>query len=185
MIIFIIIWSIWLISEIVLNRLFRSGSNDIKHQDKGTLGLIWITILFANSMGILFVVFSKFPISNSLIIPYTGLLLITGGMLFRFISIWSLGRLFTVDVTIRENHRVKKDGVYRLIRHPSYLGTIVSFIGFGFSLNNWISLIIISIPVTVAILNRIKIEEKLLVEQFGNEYSAYMSRTYRLLPWIY
>ncbi|HZX63206.1 MAG TPA: isoprenylcysteine carboxylmethyltransferase family protein, partial [Bacteroidales bacterium] len=125
------------------------------------------------------------PISNVLFIPYLGLILIILGMILRFISVWSLGRLFTVDITIRDNHKIKKDGVYRIIRHPSYSGSLLSFIGFGISLNNWISLIIISILLTIAMLYRIKIEERLLIDQFGFKYLDYTKRTYRLIPWIY
>ena len=182
---FIIIWSLWFLSEILLNRLFRSSGDDKKDLDRGTMRIIWITIGVANSLGIICVFYVKLPISSIIIIPYLGLVLITFGILFRFYSILSLGKFFTVDVTIRKNHKVKKDGIYRFIRHPSYLGSILSFIGFGISLNNWISLIIISIMVTLAMLNRIRIEERLLQEQFGLEYSDYMKKTYRLFPWIY
>jgi protein-S-isoprenylcysteine O-methyltransferase Ste14 len=185
MAIFIIVWSIWFISEILLNRLLRSGNVDKKDQDKGSMRIIWITIGVANSLGIVFSVFFHMPIGNFIIIPYFGLFLIIVGMVLRFIAIWSLGRLFTVDVTIRANHKIKKDGIYRIIRHPSYSGSLLSFIGFGISLNNWISLLIISILVTIAMLNRIKIEERLLISQFGQDYLDYMERTYRLLPWIY
>ncbi len=182
---FIIIWSIWFLSEIFLNRLFRSGGNDKRDQDRGTMRVIWITIGIANSLGIIIALFVNLPISSHIIVLYSGLLIITLGMFFRFYSIVSLGKLFTVDVTIRKNHRLKQDGVYRFIRHPSYLGSIVSFLGFGISLNNWISLIIIVVMVTVAMLNRIRVEERLLLEQFGSEYSDYMKKTYRLLPFIY
>jgi protein-S-isoprenylcysteine O-methyltransferase Ste14 len=61
----------------------------------------------------------------------------------------------------------------------------MSFIGFGISLNNWISLIIIVIPITIAFIHRIKIEEQLMLKQFGVDYSEYMNKTYRLLPKIY
>jgi protein-S-isoprenylcysteine O-methyltransferase Ste14 len=165
--------------------LFRSGKNDKKDEDKGSIRIIWITIGIANSLGIISFVFFNIPISNLLIIPYFGLFMIIVGMMLRFISIWSLGRLFTVDVTIRDNHKIKKDGIYRIIRHPSYSGSLLSFIGFGISLNNWISLLIISTLVTIAFLYRIKIEERLLIDQFGSDYSDYMKRTYRLIPWIY
>ena len=185
MTIFIIIWSIWFVSEVLLNRLLRSDDHDKKGQDKGSIRIIWITIGIANSLGIIFSIFFKIPISNLLIVPYFGLLLIIVGMILRFIAIWSLGRLFTVDVTIRDNHNIKKDGIYRIIRHPSYSGSLLSFIGFGVSLNNWISLLIISILITIAMLNRIKIEERLLKGQFGLDYLDYMKRTYRLIPWLY
>jgi len=185
MTVFTIIWSIWFLSEILLNRLFHSGKEDKKNLDKGTIRIIWITIGIANSLGILSSILKIFPISSYLLIPYFGLFLIVSGMIFRFISILSLGRFFTVDVTIRNNHKIKKDGVYRLIRHPSYTGSILSFIGFSFSLNNWISLLIISLPVIFAMLHRIKIEEKLLIDQFGIEYTDYMKKTFRLVPWLY
>jgi protein-S-isoprenylcysteine O-methyltransferase Ste14 len=185
MIVFIVIWSVWFLSEIMVNRLLRSGKNDQKDQDKGSIRLIWIMIGLGNTLGIISSIFLKFPISNHLIIPCFGLFLIVVGMALRFISIWSLGRLFTVDVTIRNDHKIKKDGVYRLIRHPSYLGSLLSFVGFGLSLNNWISLLIITVLVTFAMLSRIKIEERLLTQQFGSDYSDYVKKTFRLIPWIY
>ena len=183
--IFIIVWSIWFISEILLNIILRSGKNDKKDKDKGTIRIIWISIAIANTLGILFSIFFRIPISNLLIVPYYGLILIVVGMIIRFISIWSLGKFFTVDVTIRENHTIKKDGIYRIIRHPSYSGSILSFIGFGITLNNWMSLIIITVLITYAMLNRIKIEESALIDQFGEDYLIYMKNTCRIIPWIY
>lgn len=185
MTIFIIIWSSWFISEILLNRFFHSGENDKKNVDRGTLRIVWITVGIANSLGIICSFFIRLPVSNNLFIPYFGLALITFGMIIRFISILTLGKFFTVDVTVRSDHKIKKDGIYRLLRHPSYAGSILSFIGFGFSLNNWISLVVVSIPVTFAMLYRIKVEENLLKEQFGVDYQNYMKKTYRLIPWIY
>jgi protein-S-isoprenylcysteine O-methyltransferase Ste14 len=185
MTVFIIVWAFWFASEILLNRLFRSGKSDQKNLDKGTIRIIWITIGIANSLGILAAIFVRLPLSINTIISYSGILIIIAGMILRFVSIMTLGRFFTVDVTIRTDHKIKKDGVYRLIRHPSYTGSLISFFGFGISLNNWISLFIITVPVIIAMLNRIKIEEKLLIEQFGEDYQEYMRESFRLIPWIY
>jgi len=185
MILFIIIWSLWFISEILLNRLFLSGNTDKSNQDKGSLRFIWIAIALAIPLGVVCSIFIKFPIGNIPLIPYLGLLIILAGMVFRFMAILTLGKMFTVDVTIRDNHRIKKDGLYGIIRHPSYSGSILSFIGFGISLNNWISLIIITILIISAMLYRIKIEEKLLIDHFGSDYLEYAKKTYRLIPWIY
>jgi protein-S-isoprenylcysteine O-methyltransferase Ste14 len=183
MILFIIIWSLWFLSEILLNRLVRSSSSDSKNKDKGSIHIIWITIGIANLSGILCAVFLHCPMG--IVFTYIGLLLIVTGMIIRFIAIRSLGRLFTVDVTIRKDHYIKKDGMYKIVRHPSYTGSLISFLGLGFSLNNWISTIIIITLVTAAMLYRIKIEEQLLIEQFGDEYKSYMKNTYRILPWVY
>jgi len=185
MTLFVIIWSVWCISEILLNRLFLSRNRHQSKQDKGTLRIIWVAIALAISLGVVSSIHIKLPIGNIAIIPYLGLSIILGGMIFRFAAIYSLGHMFTVNVTIRDNHKIKKDGLYRIIRHPSYTGSILSFIGFGISLNNWISLIIITVLVVSAMLYRIKIEEKLLINHFGSDYSDYAKKTYRLVPWIY
>ena len=179
------IWAAWLLSELLLNRLLRSGGTDKKDRDQGSLRIIWLTIGVANTAGVLSAFYLKAPVSNSPLINGIGLSIIALGVIIRFFSIWSLGRFFTVDVTIRKDHKLKTDGIYGLLRHPSYSGSILSFIGLGFSLNNWISVLAISIPVTIAMLYRINIEEKLLMKQFGSEYSDYMKKTYRLIPWIY
>ena len=183
--VYYIIWALWLLSEILLNRLIHSGKTDKKNTDKRTLLLIWITIAISITLGILSQAWFKSTISTSVWIPRAGLLLIVLGMLLRFLAIRSLGRMFTVDVTIRKNHQIKQDGLYRLVRHPSYSGSLVSFLGFGISLNSWVSLGIILILVTGAMLLRIRTEEKVLLDQFGSEYEAYMRKTRRLIPWIY
>ena len=185
MILFVAIWSVWCISEVLLNRLFLSDNRKGSTQDKGSLGMIWIAIALAISLGVICSIFFKFPIGSVPIVPYVGLLIIIAGMIFRFWAIISLGNLFTVNVTIKDNHQIKKDGLYKVIRHPSYSGSILSFIGYGISLNNWISLVIITILIVSAMLYRIKIEEKLLTDHFGSDYLEYCQKTYRLIPWIY
>ena len=159
--IFNIIWIAWCVSEILLNRLMRSGINDKKGQDKGSILFIWIMIAIAIFSGIVLQHYCIAPINNGLAISYIGLGIVVAGMALRIISILTLGRLFTVDVTIRENHSIKQDGVYRFIRHPSYSGMLISFIGLGLSLNNWLSLISITTLITIALIYRIRIEEKI------------------------
>lgn len=185
MIAFILIWSIWFISELWLSIFSRSNSIHETDYDKGSMKIIWFTIAVAIDSGIVIQILFKFPISKLMILPYTGLLLIIGGITLRFIAVWSLGKFFTVDVNIQENHKIIKKGVYKVIRHPAYLGSLVSFVGFGISINNWISFWVIIIPITIAFIHRIKIEEKLLLEKFEGDYSDYMYKTYRLLPMIY
>ncbi len=185
MLIFWIIWTTWPTSEILLSILVRSGKKDKKGNDKGSLALIWIILIVAIFMAINIANNFKLPITNAPITNYVGLAIIVIGMIIRFFAIWSLGRLFTVDVTIRENHKIKKDGMYRNVRHPSYTGSLISFAGFGISLNNWLSLITITILVTAVFLYRIKVEEKLLTLQFGEDYIDYKKKTYYLIPWIY
>lgn len=185
MIIFYIVWATWFLSEIFLNRMFRSGKDDKKNQDRKSLNTIWISIGVANTLAIVTAFLIYLPIIDNQIIRYAGLGVIVLGMIIRFYSIATLGKYFTVDVTIRSNHQLKTNGIYSLVRHPSYLGSIISFVGLGISINNILSLAVISILVTFAMIKRIKIEEIVLTEQFGEEYKEYMKKSYRLLPWVY
>lgn len=181
---FIVVCSAWFISELIINKFFRSGTSD-GDQDKGTRRIIWITIAIFNNLGIIIAVLLKFDLSTYAIVPFAGLLLILAGMVIRFIAVRSLGRFFTVNVTIREDHKIIQTGLYKLIRHPAYSGSLISFFGLGIALNNWISVFVITIPITIAFMNRIKIEEALLTDQFGEAYTEYMKRTYCLIPLIY
>ena len=183
--IFEIIWICWLLSEVLLNRLVRSKNADSKELDKNSLNLIWIAIVVSMTLGILIVIYWAAPIFNTNMLLYLGSILIVIGMLIRFIAIRTLGKFFTVNLAVHGNHRLIMTGLYKYIRHPSYTGSLLSFVGFGLSLNNWLSLIIIVVPILVTFINRINIEEKLLLEQFGSEFEDYKKRTKRLIPMIY
>jgi protein-S-isoprenylcysteine O-methyltransferase Ste14 len=182
MLLFYIVWTVWLVFEVLLNLSVRSGKNDQKGHDKRSLWVIWVLIVIAITAASFVANTYQLPIGQSRIIQYAGLVVIVAGMVLRFVAIKTLGRFFTVDVTIRDNHQLKTDGLYRYVRHPSYLGSLISFAGLGFSINNWLSCIIIVTLVTAAFLYRIKIEEKSLGARFGDDYAIYKQKTRSLIP---
>jgi len=114
-----------------------------------------------------------------------GVALVVAGLLLRWYAIAYLGRFFTVDVAVVADQKVVESGPYRLIRHPSYAGALVAFLGLGICSENYGALLVLVLPVTAAFLRRIAIEEAALGEALGNAYAAYASRTRRLIPWIY
>lgn len=182
---FVFTYLFWLLSEILLNRLLHSDSGDHHGSDRNSLKWIWISILFSICLAVFFAMKVKWPIHSSPFIPYWGIALIWIGIVFRMLVIYSLGRFFTVDVTIRKDHQLKMNGFYRYIRHPSYSASLVSFCGFGIVHNNWLSFFIVVIPVLISFLYRIKVEEKLLIQQFGSAYLDYQKETYALVPFVY
>jgi protein-S-isoprenylcysteine O-methyltransferase Ste14 len=180
-----IIWISWLLSEILLNRIFRSEEKVTKKFDKFTLRSIWLTIVVSVFLGVFIKSSFKFPVADSVWLRYFGLGVIVIGMIIRFIAVKTLGKFFTVDLAIHHEHKLITNGIYKYIRHPSYTGTLTSFLGFALSLNNWLSLFIVFIPVLLAFIHRINTEEILLSEQIGQEYTDYIWKTKRLLPLIY
>jgi protein-S-isoprenylcysteine O-methyltransferase Ste14 len=74
-----------------------------------------------------------------------GLVLMAGGVFIRQWAIFTLGRFFTVDVRVHSDQTVVERGPYRWVRHPSYSGLVIFFVGVGLALSNWLSLIVLSV----------------------------------------
>ena len=183
--IFIFIWVLWFLSEVLLNVFMRAKSGDTGRKDKNSMIWIWVVVSASVCLGVLAVVYLYLPISKYDVIRYAGLLVIIAGMIIRFIAIRTLGNFFTVNLAVHSDHRIIQHGLYKFIRHPSYSGLLISFIGLGLSMNNWLSLLLVVVPILLIMLHRINIEEKMLGKQFGSEYAAYRKRTWRLVPGIF
>lgn len=182
--IFYISMGAWLSSEIIYKQKLKSADKDQK-KDRSTLNILWLVIILSIASAVTVSHISNFAIFNSVWILYFGQALILIGIIFRLIIIRSLGKYFTVDVTIREDHKIKKEGFYHYLRHPSYSFSLLTFLGLGLYLNNWFSLALAFIPPFLAFSYRIKIEEHALVEQFGDEYIQYRKTTKKLIPFVY
>jgi protein-S-isoprenylcysteine O-methyltransferase Ste14 len=183
--ILVITYSVWFLSEILINGFLRSKNTDKQNVDKGSLYLIWIIIIISIFAAVFVSNKYYFPLSKDSNIVYIGLVLIFIGIILRLTIIATLGQFFTVDVTIKQNHKLKRNGFYKYLRHPSYSASLLSFIGFGIMLNNWISLALVTILILMAFIIRIKIEERALIEHFGTEYLDYKKSTKGIIPFIY
>lgn len=184
-ILYIISMIAWFLSEFLYKNMMKSGKEDKKGKDKSTLNILWLAIPFSIAAAIIISGVSTLPIAHGNWIMYLGEAIILIGIIFRFIIIRSLGKYFTVDVTIREDHKIKKEGFYKYLRHPSYAFSLLTSLGLGLYLNNWLSLIFALVPPFLAFAYRIKVEEQALVEQFGEEYIQYRKTTKKLIPFIY
>jgi protein-S-isoprenylcysteine O-methyltransferase len=110
---------------------------------------------------------------------------VVAGLAIRWWAIIVLGRFFTSDLAVQPGHRIVQSGPYRWLRHPSYTGIVVCFIGVGLAMYNWLSLVAVLAPVAAAIVYRISVEERMLEQEFGAEYADYRRRTHRLIPGIF
>ena len=117
-------------------------------------------------------------------VRWIGVALCAVGGVLRLAPVFVLGRRFSGLVAIQPDHRLVTHGIYGLIRHPSYLGLLVSALGWGLAFRAGAGVIIAALMLPV-VLARIKAEERLLSEAFGAEYEAYRARTWRLVPHVY
>ncbi|MBZ5536747.1 MAG: isoprenylcysteine carboxylmethyltransferase family protein [Acidobacteriia bacterium] len=173
------------LSEIGLGYWKRADRGSTRSEDQGSLRLLWFIIGASIGLAIVFQSIGIGRLQGSLTI-YRALALglLLGGLAIRWSSIMTLGRLFTVDVAIHRDHALVDHGLYKYLRHPSYTGLLMAFLGLGFSFANWLSLAAIVVPITLAVLNRISKEEAVLRQALGEAYTAYCTRTKRLLPGV-
>lgn len=183
--IFQLVSIIWVASEIILALLLRSNKTD-SAKDKKSLQILWTAICICITLGVINAIKGVGFVRH--IYPataYTGLFFVLLGLAVRWIAILTLRRYFTVNVAIRKDHKIVDRGLYKTVRHPAYSGSLLSFFGLALYFANWLTFLIIFVPITAAFLYRIKIEEEVLGAQFGKQYLAYMEKTKRLIPYIW
>ena len=173
------------VSEFILFLVKRSRvKTSIKRKDKGSLALLWITITICFTFGFMFANYRVWKLSNIIVAGF-GMLLILIGLSIRWISILQLKKAFTVDVAIGADQKLKTDGMYKNIRHPSYLGLLMIMTGFAVCMNSIISILVIVIPMFMVLWYRISVEEKLLIEAFDDQYIEFIKNTKKLIPWFF
>lgn len=118
-------------------------------------------------------------------ISFSGIALLLLGTILRWVAILTLKRYFTVNVTILENHQIERKGLYKHLRHPSYTGLLLRYLGLGLAYANWLSVMLIFVPLLLATFYRMHVEEQALIETFGNEYVDYSRTAKRLIPKVY
>lgn len=93
-----------------------------------------------------------------------------------------LGKNWSHTVEFKDDQKLVTDGVYRNIRHPMYSAHWLWAIAQAMLLQNWFagfSFLVLFLPMY---LMRIRVEEKEMIQFFGNEYREYMKRTGRVIP---
>ncbi|MBI0583870.1 MAG: isoprenylcysteine carboxylmethyltransferase family protein [Methanomassiliicoccus sp.] len=114
----------------------------------------------------------------------TGASMVLSGIVIRVIAIVTLGKNFSGRLRIREDHTLVRTGIYRYVRHPAYLGAILLFLGIPVMVSSILGFLAMFLLV-IYLLYRIRLEERMLITRFGEEYLEYMRHSKRLIPFIY
>lgn len=184
---FTVLILVWALSELWLGWKRRSEDRS-RMRDRGTLRLLLVTVYLCIGVAVWLSYRPQGHLDDAGLrqpLLWTGLLLMAAGLALRFWAIRVLARFFTVDVAIREGHELIRRGPYRLLRHPAYTGSLMTFLGFGLALGNVWSLLVVMAPVTIAFLWRMRVEERVLAEAFPAQYPEYARRTKRLIPFVW
>jgi protein-S-isoprenylcysteine O-methyltransferase Ste14 len=185
-----VLWQIlcggWLASEVVLGVATRTKRGTGNVRDQGSLVVLWIVIGAAVTVANWIAeTRPRNMFGGAHWLRTAGVIILLAGLAIRWTAIVSLGKAFSSNVAIQDSQKIKKNGLYRFIRHPSYLGLLLMFLAVGVHSRNWIALAVALVPTTAAMLYRIHVEEAALTTAFGEEYVAYSRDTKRLVPGLY
>jgi protein-S-isoprenylcysteine O-methyltransferase Ste14 len=116
---------------------------------------------------------------------WIGTLVLAAGMALLYRTHRDLGRAWSITLEIRDQHTLVTRGIYERLRHPMYAAFWLWAIAQALLLPNWIAGLSGLVGFGTLFFARVGHEERMMLEAFGDEYRAYMARTYRLIPGIY
>lgn len=137
--------------------------------------LIWIASpLFA---------FAEYPLHC---VPFiAGIACFVAGLWLFHRSHADLGTNWSITLQVREQHSLVTNGVYRRIRHPMYTSLFLYSVAQALVLPNWFAGPSYLVTFGLLYALRVRAEERMMLERFGEEYAAYMGRTKRLVPFVW
>jgi protein-S-isoprenylcysteine O-methyltransferase len=175
----------WLASEVFLVIKTRTVRSSGGVQDRGSMFVLWLAIASSVTAAQWIGEVSAPTMPGGHALKIAGIALMALGLSIRWIAILELGKAFSVNVAVREGQTLLSTGLYRVVRHPSYLGLILIFGAVGVHSRNWLALAIVLLPTIAALIYRMHVEEAALRRAFGEQYITYSRTTRRLIPGIY
>jgi protein-S-isoprenylcysteine O-methyltransferase len=176
---------------LVMERLARQGqeasSLECGPSDRGSTRLLGVTFL-VGMLGLLVApVLTAFQLGamDWAGVGWVGIGLMVGGIGLRFWANRVLGRYYTRTLRTSADQDVIDRGPYKLLRHPGYSGDLVMWAGAGLATQNWVAMTAMIVATCSSYIYRIRCEERMLRSALGQQYEAYVARTWRLVPFVY
>ncbi len=160
-------------------------TNDKKQSDKFSVILILSMSLISGIVPILDWAYFGSSVNDYNWITAAGVVMIATGIWFRAWAVKTLGEYFTPTVQIKKEHQLINTGPYKIIRHPSYFAAFLSIAGAAVLLESVAGIVVSIVAMSIAYYVRIGIEERTLLEHFGNRYKEYMLQTKKIIPFVF
>ena len=102
------------------------------------------------------------------------------------LAIWArvvLGKQWSGTVTIKEGHRLIRNGPYSVVRHPIYSGLLLAFLGTALVVGELRAFLAVGVILVIWLIKS-RVEERFMTERFGREYEDYRRHTWALVPFV-
>jgi len=167
----------------------RSSEVKVVKSRKGPLERVLLTL---TSLGFLLPLiwvatpvlsFADYPLRP---VPFiAGIICLAAGLWLHYRSHADLGANWSISLELREKHQLVTRGIYRHARHPMYLALLLYSSGQTLVLPNWVAGPSYLVAVALLFSLRVGPEERMMLEEFGKDYEAYVARTKRLVPGVW
>jgi protein-S-isoprenylcysteine O-methyltransferase Ste14 len=187
--IFTVIYFVGIVAEIIIRaplnqrrKQAKMSEQRVTDQERTLLGLLFVGMFF---VPIIYAASNWFDFANYMLPAWAGWLgvLILAGAIFVF---WrahaDLGLNWSPSLEIREQHELITRGIYGVIRHPMYASQWLWVIAQPLLLQNWVAGFLNLLVFIPFYFLRVKAEEQLMVEKFGDQYHTYMKKVGAILP---
>jgi protein-S-isoprenylcysteine O-methyltransferase Ste14 len=176
----------WMASEIAVAVATRTKRSSGNVRDRGSQLILWIVIVASvTGSNWIHAIAPANMFDGAHWLRPASVTVLAAGLAIRWTAIITLGKSFSANVAVHESQKVHRTGLYRVVRHPSYLGLLLILVAIGLHSRNWMSFAVVLLPTTAALLYRIHVEEAALNQALGDEYAAYSRVTKRLVPGVF
>lgn len=124
-------------------------------------------------------------IPRTLWIAYGGIGLVILGIILFVWARRTLGRNYSGHMTVKQGQELVQSGPYRIIRHPAYAGYFLMVSGISIGYSSILGLLAILVFLLPSLVYRMKVEERLLANYYGEAYREYVQKTKKLVPGIW
>ena len=127
--------------------------------------------------------FADYPLRPTPLVA--GIVCLSAGLWLFYRAHADLGSFWSITLEVRENHRLISQGVYRRVRHPMYSALFLYSVGQALALPNWVAGPSYLVAFGILFVCRIRAEEQMMVDTFGDEYVTYKAKTKRIFPGVW
>lgn len=199
LIVLVVLWLLWppiiYISQIwvliavstaanLLQPGYKLSEGSRTSMDRGTARQIVWTVYGSQVLAVLELCIQRLVAIEWNIISYSALFLMVSGLFLRTWAVFTLKNFFTWNIDVQRDQHVITNGPYRLMRHPSYTGAWLTYVGSCILLRSWTAAFISAVALAVAFLRRVRYEEEALNTNVPG-YREYAARTKRFVPWVF
>jgi protein-S-isoprenylcysteine O-methyltransferase Ste14 len=175
----------WTASEVAVAVATRTKRSSGNTRDRGSQLILWIVIVASvTGCNLIRAIAPANMFGGAHWLKLASVMVLAAGLAIRWTAIITLGKSFSANVAIHESQKVHRTGLYRVVRHPSYLGLLLVFLAIGLHSRNWMAFAVALLPTTAALLYRIHVEEAALNQALSDAYAEYSRVTKRLIPGV-